>query len=91
MIDFSLLITGGVGILTSIISSWTTWFFTKKKYNAEVDGALLDNMKESLNFYKELSEDNKRRLALLVDPNWLIFFILFSISGYLDMMLPPDS
>ena len=58
MIDFSLLITGGVGILTSIISSWTTWFFTKKKYNAEVDGALLDNMKESLNFYKELSEED---------------------------------
>lgn len=69
MIDFSLLITGGVGILTSIISSWTTWFFTKKKYNAEVDGALLDNMKESLNFYKELSEDNKRRLEDVLDRN----------------------
>lgn len=69
MIDFSLLITGGVGILTSIISSWATWFFTKKKYNAEVDSALLSNMKESLNFYKELSEDNKRRLEDVLDRN----------------------
>lgn len=69
MIDFSLLITGGVGILTSIISSWTTWFFTKKKYNAEVDGALLSNMKESLNFYKELSEDNRKRLDEVLDRN----------------------
>lgn len=30
MIDHSILITGGVGIITSIISSWTTWFFARK-------------------------------------------------------------
>ena len=30
MIDADVLITGGVGLLTSIVSSWTTWFFARK-------------------------------------------------------------
>lgn len=69
MIDLGVIITALIGIMTSGATSWITWFLTKKKYNAEVDGALLDNMKESLNFYKELSEDNKRRLEDVLDRN----------------------
>ena len=69
MINLDVIITALIGIMTSGATSWITWFLTKKKYNAEVDGALLDNMKESLNFYKELSEDNKRRLEDVLDRN----------------------
>lgn len=60
--DISVLITGGIGLITSIISGWTSWFFARKKYNTEVDHNLIENMKESLEFYKELSDDNKTRL-----------------------------
>ena len=62
MIDTGILITGAVGVVSSIISAWTSWFFARKKYNSEVDGNLIANMQESLNFYKQLSDDNKKRL-----------------------------
>lgn len=62
MIDMGIIITGAIGLLTTLISGWTSWFFARKKYNSEVDGNLIANMKESLEFYKQLSDDNKRRL-----------------------------
>lgn len=62
MIDIGIIITGAIGLLTTIISGWTSWFFARKKYNSEVDGNLIANMKESLEFYKQLSDDNKKRL-----------------------------
>ena len=57
-----IIITGAIGLLTTLISGWTSWFFARKKYNSEVDGNLIANMKESLEFYKQLSDDNKKRL-----------------------------
>ena len=62
MVDMGILITGAIGLLTTLISGWTSWFFARKKYNSEVDGNLIANMKESLEFYKQLSDDNKKRL-----------------------------
>ena len=67
--DISILITGGVGLLTSIISSWTTWFNKKKKYNSEVDLNLVEKMEKSLEFYKSLSDDNKNRLEEITERN----------------------
>ena len=69
MIDISVLITGGVGILTSIVSSWTAWFFARKKYNSEVDLNLVEKMEKSLEFYKSLSDDNKNRLEEITERN----------------------
>lgn len=40
-IMLDILITGGVGILTTIAGSFATWVFAKKKYNAEVDTNLI--------------------------------------------------
>lgn len=64
-----IILTGGVGIITSILSSWTTWFFARKKYNAEVDLNLVEKMEKSLEFYKNLSDDNRERLEMLSDKN----------------------
>ena len=69
IMDISILITGGVGLLTSIISSWTTWFFTRRKYNSEVDLNLVEKMEKSLEFYKSLSDDNKNRLEEITERN----------------------
>ena len=52
MIDIGILITGGKGIVTTVASGFTSWFFTRKKYNSEVDNNVIQNMKESLDFYK---------------------------------------
>ena len=38
------LITGILGIITSIISGWVSYFFTRKKYNSEVDLNLIEKM-----------------------------------------------
>lgn len=62
MIDLGILITGGVGIITTVISGWTSWFFARRKYNSEVDNNLIKNMQQSLEFYKKLSDDNENRL-----------------------------
>ena len=69
IMDISILITGGVGLLTTIISSWTTWFFARRKYNSEVDSNLINNMKESLDFYEKLSTDNRERLEEVLKRN----------------------
>ena len=58
-----------IGIFSTILSSWTTWFLTRKKYNSEVDQNLIQNMKESLDFYKKLSDDNRSRLEEVLKRN----------------------
>lgn len=69
MIDLGILITGGVGIITTVISGWTSWFFARRKYNSEVDNNLIENMQQSLEFYKKLSDDNKNRLDKVLKRN----------------------
>ena len=69
MIDLGILITGGVGLITSIVSSWTAWFFARKKYNSEVDLNLVEKMENSLEFYRNLSDDNRARLEEITERN----------------------
>lgn len=67
--NLAVLITGAIGIATTVISGWTSWFFARKKYNSEVDGQVIANMKESLSFYKDLSTDTQERLNLVLEQN----------------------
>jgi hypothetical protein len=69
MIDIDVIITGIIGVVTSVISAWTSWFFARKKYNSEVDSNLIKNMQESLEFYKRLSDDNRERLEEVLKRN----------------------
>ena len=62
MFDNEVLFTAGIGIVTTIASGWASYFFTRKKYNSEVDLNLIEKMQGSLDFYMKLSEDNKRIL-----------------------------
>lgn len=56
------LITALVGVVTTITSGWASYFFTRRKYNSEVDLNLIEKMQGSLDFYMKLSDDNKRIL-----------------------------
>lgn len=74
MMDFfgmniEVIATGVVGLFTTVISGWTSWMFARKKYNSEVDSQVIANMKESLDFYKQLSDDNKERLDQVLTQN----------------------
>ena len=62
MFNNEVLITASIGIITTIASGWVSYFFTRKKYNSEVDLNLIEKMQGSLDFYMKLSEDNKRIL-----------------------------
>lgn len=57
------------GAIATVISGFSSWFFAKRKYNAEVDNNLINNMQESLEFYKSLADDNKRRLEDVLQEN----------------------
>ena len=69
MIDLGILITGGIGLITTIVSGWASWFFARKKYDSEVDSNLISNMKKSLDFYEKLSTDNRERLEEVLKRN----------------------
>ena len=69
MFDNEVLLTAGIGVITTIASGWTSYFFTRKKYNSEVDSTIISNMKESLDFYRQLSDDNKQRLEEVLKRN----------------------
>lgn len=57
------------GVIATTVSGFTSWFFAKRKYNAEVDNNLISNMQESLEFYKALADDNKARLEDVLQEN----------------------
>lgn len=67
--SFPIILTGVVGIITTILGAWASWFFARKKYNSEVDAQMIANMRESLEFYKHLSDDNKERLSQVLIQN----------------------
>lgn len=69
MIDVGILITGGVGVISTIVSGWASWFFARRKYDSEVDNNLINNMKNSLDFYEKLSSDNTKRLEEVLKRN----------------------
>lgn len=67
MIDSGILITSGVGLLATIVSGWTSWFFARKKYNTEVDSNEIENLKKSLEFYENIVKDNNKKLQFYID------------------------
>ena len=67
MIDVGILITGGIGLVTTVISGWTSWFFARKKYNTEVDSNEIENLKKSLEFYESIVKDNNKKLQFYID------------------------
>lgn len=56
-------------ILAPIVTGFASWLMAKKKYYSEVDSTVIANMKESLEFYKQLSDDNRERLAEVLKKN----------------------
>lgn len=70
--ELETLITGGIGLLTTVVSAITSWIFARKKYNSEVDHNLIENMENSLEFYKKLSDDNRTRLEEMAERNKIL-------------------
>lgn len=56
-----------IGIFSTFLSGWISWFFTRKKYNSEVDSNEIENLKKSLKFYEDIVKDNNKKLAFYID------------------------
>jgi hypothetical protein len=67
MVDLGILITGGVGMVTTFMSGWVSWFFARRKYNSEVDSNEIENLKKSLEFYEDIVRDNNKKLQFYID------------------------
>ena len=61
--NFEVLITGIVGLITTIVTNVLTFVFSRRKYNAGVDHDTIDNMKNALQFYENAIESNNRTLT----------------------------
>ena len=53
-----IVLNGIVGCFTAIL----TWLLARRKYNAEVDNSVISGLKEALEIYKQISDDNKERI-----------------------------
>lgn len=56
-----------ISIATAVGGGFSGWFFTRKKYNTEVDANMIKNLKSSLDFYKETIDYNEKKLNSLID------------------------
>lgn len=67
MIDLNIIISGAVALISSGVTSFITWFFTRRKYNTEVDSNEIKNLKDSLDFYEKIVRDNNKKLSFYID------------------------
>lgn len=67
MIDLNIVISGAVALISSGVTSFITWFFTRRKYNTEVDSNEIKNLKDSLDFYEKIVRDNNKKLSFYID------------------------
>ncbi len=67
--ELDVLITGGIGLITSIASAWTSWFFARKKYNTEVDSNYIENLQKALATYDSIISHNKTEIEHLMEKN----------------------
>ena len=61
--NFEILITGIIGLITTIVTNVLTFVFSRRKYNVGVDHDTIDNMKNALQFYENAIESNNRTLV----------------------------
>lgn len=63
------LIIGIIGLFTTIVSGWTSWFFTRKKYDTEVDNNYIENLGKGLETYDAIISHNKAEIEYLMKEN----------------------
>lgn len=64
--NIDVIITAAVGVVATATSGFCSYFFTRKKYNTEVDHNRIANMQDSLAFYEKLSKANTDTLTSLL-------------------------
>ena len=87
MIDTGIIITGCVGVITTMVSSWATWFFSRKKYNSEVNTNEIENLKSSLEFYEKIVKENTKQLELYIELVENYRVEVYTLKGVINRLL----
>lgn len=53
-----------IPFISSLLTGGATYFFTRRKYLAEVNSVDIQSMRDSLKFYVDIVEDNKKRIDM---------------------------
>lgn len=69
MIDIDALITGGIGLLTTISTGIVSWILARKKYQTEVEHNYLENLEKALETYDSIISHNKNEIEALIKEN----------------------
>lgn len=56
-------------VATNLSTGFFTWFFSRKKENAETESVQLQNIQSELDIYKSLLDDTKQRIEELLEAN----------------------
>lgn len=56
-----------VGVVCTGLSSWFTFFLTKRKYNTEVEGQQIENMKQAFDAYRTTMEETVKAQNLRIE------------------------
>lgn len=67
--DISEFVIAGIGLITTIVSGWTSWFFARKKYYTEVDHNYIENLGKGLETYDAIISHNKAEIEYLMKEN----------------------
>ncbi|WP_271783876.1 hypothetical protein [Aquimarina algiphila] len=54
-------------LITSFVTGFITWFFARRKNNADARSAEIDNEVKAADFYKALLDDAGRRLDIAIE------------------------
>lgn len=65
--NIDVIITAAIGVCSSALTGFCSYFLTRKKYNTEVDHNKIMNMQDSLKFYEELSAANTKTLTTILE------------------------
>lgn len=64
--NWDVIITALIGVITSGATGLLTWLFSRKKYNAEVEHDRIENLESSLDIYDKLSDSKDNILKRLL-------------------------
>lgn len=59
-------ITAIIIAVMGVLSNFVTWLLSKRKYTAEVNTNEIENLKQSLDFYQKIVEDNDKQLKFYI-------------------------
>lgn len=73
---------------TTTLASFITWLLSKRKYKAEVDSNVLDNLQKQLDIYKDIVTDVKIQLKDYITESDKLRDQVLTLQKQVTLLLP---